>query len=389
MRAVTVLAVSAAAHAALLVALPAPGVRLHAPQAAVEIEIDSTPVPEPVAIDFITIPASASPSPSDSPPSRAPARARAPARSGSDSPSLSATGTLPPTETAAPGPYTGALAMRGAARDHAPELALSIPDSSAIAEILSRPSPPEVPSSGKLDENRDGTYTGRDLTFTAHFNADGSIASIDDKPNFNYKLHLPKPKKIARALKRHVSSWTEDPYGVATGMGNRTRSKTGHPGGPEDDDGDAKADDGETVTILSGGFDVTDALMRLAGDDPYAARKREMLEKTFDERVQIGTAYRADQLEKSDQTMLTHLDKLWARTDLGVAKKRRLIFELWDECAETGGSQLVAGGTKARAALVRFIRVHLPADSDDAYSADELRRLNGKRRSTATFEPYE
>src|SRR6185369_11240091 len=106
-----------------------------------------------------------------------------------------------------------------------------------------KPPPEEVPETGMLDPNHDGTYTGRDLTFTAHFNPDGTVASIDDKPNFNVKLHFPHPKRIARAIKHHLANWTEDPYGTAVGTSHHTPP----PDGKDDDTAD-------TVTILSGGF---------------------------------------------------------------------------------------------------------------------------------------
>jgi hypothetical protein len=116
-------------------------------------------------------------------------------------------------------------------------------------------------------------------------------------------------------------------------------------------------------------------------------RYASLLEKTFDERVQIGTRYRADELEKSDKKMFRNLEELWAKK-ISVEKKKELIFELWDECAESGGEQLVKGGTKAREALMRWVGVHLPEDSEDAFTEDELERFNARRDSKATFAPY-
>jgi hypothetical protein len=365
MRAALVLAVSAAAHAGLLLALPAP--RHHLPAAPTLSEPPEVTIEDSIAIEYVTLPSA---SPSVAGPEPGPATASASNRPSVTS-RLSGSGSVPATgATEVEGPYTGKLAMRTEPKKSGLELSVS----PVIAEILDRPPPPEVPSTGKIVEERDGTYTGKDLVFTAHFNPDGTVSSIEDKPNFHYRFHIPKPKKIARAVKKHMVNWAKDPYGVATG--------TSH----ESPDGDE--DTGDTITIFSGGFDMTDAIMRMNGEDPYAARKRAFLEKTFDERVQIGTAYRAEQLEKSGETMLAHLKKLWARDDIDAAEKRTLIFELWDECAETGGEQLVAGGEKARAALLRFVNVHLPADSADAYTADELRELNARRQSKARFAPY-
>jgi hypothetical protein len=248
--------------------------------------------------------------------------------------------------------------------------------SEVITEILNRPPAEEVEESGELEANRDGTYTKKDLVFTAKIDADGHVSSIEDKPNFNYKVHIPKPKKIAKAVGKHLSNWAEDPYGVSNGTGtDATRLK-----------GEDKTD-GRVFTIVSGGFDLTDAAMRMAGDDPYSARKREFLERTFDERVQIGTVHRAGEMEKADQTILKHLGELWQRQDFTIGQKKELVFELWDECDEKGDAK--KGGKKARAALVRWVNVHLPEDGADAFTKDELERFNAKRRSRARFAPYE
>ena len=285
---------------------------------------------------------------------------------------IASTTAVAPVETGGVG--RGALAMRtGSDAD------ISIPgESKVIEEILNRPPAETVEESGELEKNRNGSYTKRDLTFTAQIDADGHVSKIEDKPNFNVKLHIPKPKKIAKAVGRHLSNWAEDPYGVSSGTGKDATQLKG-----ED------KTDGRVYTIISGGYDVTDAVMRWAGQDPYEARKREFLDRTFEERVQIGTVHRAEEMEKADQTILGHLGKLWARADLSMEEKRELVFELWDECAETGGEKLVAGGTKARAALYRWVNVHLPKDGANAFTRDELARLNGKRRSKATFTPYE
>jgi hypothetical protein len=281
----------------------------------------------------------------------------------------------------------GALAMRHApsgdggrlAARAAPGLDLSLGAASAVlAEILSRPPPPEVPTSGRLEANRDGTHTGRDLVFTATIEPDGHVASIEDRPNFNYKVHVPRPKRMARAAGNHLERWAKDPYGVATGTGEDVAKN-----------GDDDVRDGRVFTIVSGGFDATDAVMRWAGQDPYDARKRAFLEDTFDERVELGRAHRKTELARSDQHILRNLDRLWTRDDLGASERRALIFELWEECAETGSAQQIEGGERARAALYRFVRTKLPDGSADAFTAAELAALNRRRRSKATFAPYD
>jgi hypothetical protein len=166
-------------------------------------------------------------------------------------------------------------------------------------------------------------------TFKTKFNPDGSVASLDDKRNFRFH-------KIP----------------------------------------------------LSGEFDITDAMMRHKGIDPYASYKLKVLDETRDERVAIGKRYRTQQLAQSKQLMQKNLERLWAITSDAAARKQGL-FELWDDCAETGSDELVAGGISARAYVVGFIRSKLPAGSTDAFTATELAHFNKQRKSRATFAPYE
>ena len=120
---------------------------------------------------------------------------------------------------------------------------------------------------------------------------------------------------------------------------------------------------------FGGRFDTTDWMMRRHGMDPYASEKLAMLDRTRDQRVEIGKAYR--------------LARLWATTQ-DVAARKELVFALWDECAETGDEDLVSGGAGARELLLRFVQVKLPG----AYTADELAKLNAHRHSKAMFDPY-
>ncbi|MCA9679418.1 MAG: hypothetical protein KC464_30590, partial [Myxococcales bacterium] len=266
------------------------------------------------------------------------------------------------------------------ARRAPPPVALGVPaDSDVIAKILERPSDPGVAPSGELIAQRDGSYVKDDLMFVAAVEPDGTV-HFDDKPNFNYKFHLPIP--TPSQVKHHLAHWVEDPYGGAVGQyASVNRDGT-------DDDNDGKLDEGQTVRVLSGGFDVTDWVMRSHGEDPYSSRKLAFLDRTRDERVQIGQVYRTRQLEAADQYMLAHLTKLWRRDDLDAAARREAIFELWDDCAETGEEAVVAAAVRARAALLRFVDVTLPRGSDDAFTDDEVARFNARRRSAATFAPY-
>lgn len=129
---------------------------------------------------------------------------------------------------------------------------------------------------------------------------------------------------------------------------------------------------------------VDDYLMRKAGIDPYASAKRQWLDKTRDERVAIGKRYRHEQLAESAKLAQRNVAFLWAKTP-DVTARKQALFELWDDCAESGDADLVAGGIAAREFIVGVIRSKLP----NAYTADELAQLNAHRKSKTVFAPYE
>ncbi len=401
MRWFAVLAASLAVHAGALAAMPAGDGPLR-PRAVtprvelvdVDLDVVATPAPpvEAIEVSFFEV-APAEPTvapPLDAPvaiavaepgrshaavPAAPPAAAATPAGDGA----LLATSATTGAEAAAaaePGAVdpASAMSMRQGKAD------LSIP-TEVIARVADGAYVPPDRIAAELQPQRDGSYVKNDLVFTASIEPDGTV-HFTDKANFNYKFHIPNPVKIVRGAGRHLASWTEDPYGVSTGMNaNKNREGT-------DDDGDGKLDEGDTFTIFSAGFDLTDWAMRSNGEDPYTARKAAFLDRTRDDRVEIGSKYRADQLEVADQYMLDHLRALWKDPALDVAARRVAIFELWDDCAETGEARVIEAAVRARAALDRFVRTKLPEDGAAAYTADELARLNARRRSRAVFAPY-
>jgi len=128
-------------------------------------------------------------------------------------------------------------------------------------------------------------------------------------------------------------------------------------------------------------FDASDAIMRAYGVDPYASEKLRLLERTRDQRALIGKRYRHDQLSRSAEIMQNNIERAWlAARD--VAERKQLLFELWDDCAETGDDELVAGGNVARELVLAFIHA-----KGIAYTPDELARFNAKKTSRETFAP--
>jgi len=135
-------------------------------------------------------------------------------------------------------------------------------------------------------------------------------------------------------------------------------------------------------------FDVSDMMMRRQGIDPYSSYKRKILDETREQRVEVGKRYRTQQLAQSRQFMQKNLERLIA-TAQDVAALKQGLFELWDDCAETGSDELIAGGRAARQHALGFIRSRLPADGADAFTQAELARFNKRRKSQAIFAPYE
>lgn len=138
------------------------------------------------------------------------------------------------------------------------------------------------------------------------------------------------------------------------------------------------------LRVLGATFDITDAIMRSRGEDPYASAKLSWLDRTRDTRVAQGARYRADQLAQADSMMRANIDAMWVRLPDDAARKQAL-FEMWDECAETGDPETIAGAQQARAEIMSFIRARLRGP--DAYTPAEVARFNARKQSRARFAP--
>jgi hypothetical protein len=132
-------------------------------------------------------------------------------------------------------------------------------------------------------------------------------------------------------------------------------------------------------------YDPTEILMNRHNMDPYASNKKKFLDGTREERYEIGKVYKEKQLAQSAVLAQKNLAYLWAKTT-DTAERKEALFEMWDECAETGADSLVAGGTAARKMIAGFIRGHLKDAT--AYTATELAAFNAKKKSSAVFDPY-
>jgi hypothetical protein len=238
---------------------------------------------------------------------------------------------------------------------------------------------------GRLDPSGGGTYRSDEGPFSAKVGRDGSV-KLKDKRNFNIHFALPGPKQLGRI----IADWYEDPNKpVGTLPPDHIVKQPVLNNDEHSGHLDKKPDHGDvaTIPIVRGGFDITDAFMRNKGIDPYASRKLEYLDSTRDQRVQIGNRYRQKQLDQAAVMMKGNLDRVWSLHS--QAERREALFELWDECAETGSDELVTAGREARKLLIGTIRAKLPAGSADAFSAAEIAAFNKTKQSKATFAPYD
>jgi hypothetical protein len=228
------------------------------------------------------------------------------------------------------GKTSSLMHMRGAG-DHDP--VTWTPSGAFDAAFAANEKPPDIPppASGELHPGGGGTFTSDHPAFKVKVDRDGT-AHIEDKPDVGDV---------------HVS-----------GLG------------------------------IAGRASFDDWIMRKAGIDPYSSAKRQWLDKTRDERARIAMTNRKEDLARAPEFMRRNLAWAWKRTEADPDARKQALFELWDECAETGDRDLVAAGTAARAYLVGFIRAHLARGKPGAFTGDDLARLNAHRRSKATFEPY-
>jgi hypothetical protein len=136
-------------------------------------------------------------------------------------------------------------------------------------------------------------------------------------------------------------------------------------------------------------FDIGDSLTRLFGDDPsldpYLSDKLELLHETFAKRVELRFEHNELEMDRALGALPQYLSAVWNEPTWDKATKRRILFALWDECAEDGHQLLVDGGNEARQTITSFIGQWLPAGSDDGYTDTELAGFNKIRTSRVAF----
>jgi hypothetical protein len=335
MRALPVaVAVSAAVHALALVYVETrPHPKHQPPPQVTAIEVVPAAPAEPMVVQLLddhtpvnSLPATALPSQPSHPATGGASSAGHHRGGGAISTGVHGTETAPGN-----GGHSPMMGMRG--KNEGPGLVWTPSDKFNQAfDAYSAAHPPDIPPppSGELKPSGNGTYRSDEPAFTVRTERDGT-AHIEDKPD--------------------VGDFHIGPGGITGRMG----------------------------------FD--DWAMRKAGIDPYASAKRQWLDKTRDERARIGMANRKEDLARAPEFMRRNV--AWAMEHASsVDEKKEALFELWDDCAETGDDALVEAGANARRYVVGFIRAHLPAGKPGGYTPEELAQLNAHRRSKATFKPY-
>ena len=253
-------------------------------------------------------------------------------------------------------------------------------------------------STGQLAPDGGGTYKSDRGPFVAKVDKDGSV-KLTDKRNFNIHLTLPTAKDIGDM----VQAWYYDPNKPIGTLPpphqparrpSLTRADVSGAERLTGDDSPVYAHEkdphpgaGGGIPIAAGGFDITDAFMRGRGSDPYASKKLAFLDATRDERVQIGAKYRSQQLAQVAQIVTNNLARVWSATT-DPQQRKQALFEMWDECVETGSAEVVEAAARARTLIVGFIRANVPASGPHAYTEAELAACNRVKQSAATFDPY-
>ncbi len=120
-------------------------------------------------------------------------------------------------------------------------------------------------------------------------------------------------------------------------------------------------------------------------------KKGAELEATRERRATRLLAERQREMDAAIRALPARLHDVWADSAQPPSRRRRLLFELWDECGERSGRDppsIAENGEKSRRLIESFIDENLPLGSDQAYTRTELDRLNGSRASRQRFEPY-
>jgi hypothetical protein len=132
-------------------------------------------------------------------------------------------------------------------------------------------------------------------------------------------------------------------------------------------------------------FDITEAVLKAIGDDPYATQKARIAAATREERFCLTLKEAEGDKRNAIFRLKENLDRIAADPSLTAAGKRAAVFDLWEGCLDTSDDALA---NAARATIVAFIRRAFAAGTPTAYTPVELAMLNRRRNCTRPFDPY-
>jgi hypothetical protein len=189
----------------------------------------------------------------------------------------------------------------------------------------------------------------------------------------------PAKAKAPRELPRHILG----PGGVSARIDEDGKIHFRDPGSVVIDQYPVTVIDDKPTFGMEGHFDLNDHIARLAGQDPYAATKRKMAEETHEQRLCMARRAQHTREAQALFDLSTKVRTIAGRKDWSPEKRRRTLFEFWDDC--DGDSDYAA---MARATITAIIRQSFPEDTPLAYQPQELLALNKQRASRQEFAPY-
>ncbi len=138
---------------------------------------------------------------------------------------------------------------------------------------------------------------------------------------------------------------------------------------------------------------VGDRLLR-RGQRKQAQAKQDFLERTEALREALARTHVQAQQRAAQLRLGQELAASWNDRARSAADRKRELFERWDECEEAlaDGSETdlarASAGEAVRRRIEAFARQVAPPGSREAFTADELARLNAGRHSRQRFDPY-
>jgi hypothetical protein len=246
---------------------------------------------------------------------------------------------------------------------------------------------PESPTAALAHDTASGATANRWATFQpAHPDLNGPMKF--PVPGDSPRDPLAPPVAKGRTPFNELPKMIQGGAGITASVAEDGRIQFHDPKGVALDSSPFQAVGSGVGVGVSGRFDVTDQVMKLAGQDPYASVKRKMAEETREQRLCMARRYQGERQKQELFTLSTKVRRIANRTDLSAAQRRNLVFAIWDECLEDSDSP-TDYGAMARATILSVVRDVFPAGSEVAYQPAELLVINERRSSRQPFAPYD